>query len=116
MDYQKLYQNAPRLRDLKANPKWNDTLEFAKSVWIEETMQEWKRSGDRGACTLGGGVQVLAKKDRCRKPDFITIISPPVSVQGEVPKFAGMKSAKEIIETEFPELKPYLKTHYGFMD
>lgn len=112
---QEWINNAPKYKLLKESKHFQDQVTKARIVWESIAELDYKTNGDRGACTLGGGLYVWAKLPRCKNPSKVLIIEPP-NYMGECSKFAGMTDAKLWLETEFPSLKGYITTDYGRLD
>jgi len=90
--------NSYKQSDLILNPVFQLAKEKAKSLWYRKSALEFKLNGDRGCCTLGGGLYAYLIPKGCRKPRRILVLRPPFPVQGEVPLYAGMIEARDLIK------------------
>jgi hypothetical protein len=84
--------------DLVTSLHFQDIKEKATRIWLELSLQREKEVGDRGCCTIGGGIYMYTLPPRHSKPKRIRIIAPPNGVQGEDPKYCGMKEAVAFLE------------------
>jgi hypothetical protein len=107
--------NAPKWALLKNSDHFQKEIKNASIIWESCAELEYEKNGDRGACTLGGGLYIWAKHPRCKYPRKTLLISPP-NYMGECAKFAGMKEAALWIESAFPSLRGYVTTDYGRLD
>jgi hypothetical protein len=79
-------------------PNFTNALMRARTLWYDISSEEFTRSGDRGCCTLGGGLYMDVIRPRCRIPKHVLILRPPYPVQGEVPLYAGMTEARDLLK------------------
>ena len=86
--------------------------ERAKQVWYTLSQASFAQNGDAGCCTLGGGLYMYIIDKGCRKAKRKHIMSSPSGYQGEIPKYAGMEEAAEIMREAGFECQ----TSYGNMD
>lgn len=77
--------------------RFKKALKEAEQIWLKISKAAYKKYGDTGSCTLGGGITMDLIPPGKRKPQRVVVLYSPSNVQGEVVKFAGMKEAAEYL-------------------
>jgi hypothetical protein len=54
--------------------KMSAIIEKAKQMWDAASKEEFSKTGDRGSCIMGDGIEILYVPPRCRKPQKLMII------------------------------------------
>lgn len=103
-----------KLAEWQTHPNRERALREALDLWLRLSDAAGEVHGDRGCCTLGGGIYAWLTPPRCRSPQKILILPPPGGYQGEVPMYAGMREAIEILKRFFPKVEFY--GDHGRMD
>ena len=88
-----------KLKELQNNTNYLLAKQKARRVWDQKAIEKYNAVGDRGACTIGGGIYIFAVPPRCRKPKRLLVLDTPSIAQGEVVKYAGITDARDIFKS-----------------